>query len=159
MLKARVLNAQWPRLGVIAVVVATCHASSAAMGSHPSSEEHLQDDQAAPTIVQRLKSHKPPPEAAHLDSMLYQLTQAKDVEAFARQHQLSLVDGRVRVIIELREGHHLAEREGVIVESAYQNLVRALVPVGRLLPLAQTPEVAFIRLSHRPVPLAGPPDA
>ena len=140
-----------PGIYVALLVVAIPHLYCAAMGSDGSTEEHVQDDQAAQTIVTHRGLQKPPPEAAHLESVLYQLTQAEDVEAFARQRTIDLVEGRVQVIVELDEGDVLDMGAGVVIESRYQNLVRVLVPIDQLLPLSQRDGVRFVRLPQRPV--------
>lgn len=114
------------------LVVTASHASSEAAGSSPS-------------------TRKPSSEAARLESVLYQLTQTDNVEAFARQRAIDLVDGRVRVIVEIDTGGVLDMGAGVVMESRYQNLVRVLVPIDQLLPLSQQMGVRFVRLPQRPV--------
>lgn len=93
-----------------------------------------------------------PAQAAKMDSMLYQLTQAEDPEAFARQRDIPLVNDRVRVVIELHEGSDLVVGPEIAVEATYRNLVRALVPIGRVLSISQQEDVKFVRLPQKLVP-------
>ena len=92
-----------------------------------------------------------PQQALKLESALYQLTQATDTETFARLRAIDLIEGRVRVIVELDEGGVLDTGAGAVIESRYQNLVRVLVPIDQLLPLSQQTGVRFVRLPQRPV--------
>ena len=126
------VHALLPGLLSLFLVVTAYHASSEAAGSS-------------------LPTRKPPPEAAHLESVLYQLTQADDVAVFARQRAIDLIEGRVRVIVELNEGSVLDMGAGAVIESRYRNLVRVLVPIDQLLPLSQRKGVRFVRLPQKPV--------
>jgi len=94
-----------------------------------------------------------------LDSQLNQLVQAEmsgEAASFAEQNNITLVDGRVRVIVECSTGQVGAADEAVsavgVVESRYGDLLQAMVPVSSLTALADKASVRLIRLPQQPVP-------
>ena len=94
-----------------------------------------------------------------LDSQLNQLVQAEirgEAASFAEQHNITLVDDRVRVIVECSPGQVDAADEIVsavgVVESRYDDLLQAMVPVSSLTALADIASVRLIRLPQQPVP-------
>lgn len=89
-----------------------------------------------------------------LDSALAELYQASDPERYAREHGLEWIEGRVRVVIELRaEGSALPQGYDVAVEARNQRLVQGLVRRDQLCPLSNEPEVVQVRRPLQAVPL------
>lgn len=92
-----------------------------------------------------------PPEGFAIDQVLYTLTKSADPQAFARKHGLQLVEGRVRVIIELKSPNVLPKLSAAVkVEARSESFILALVPIAELLILAQDPAVRFIRPPEKP---------
>lgn len=96
-----------------------------------------------------------------LDSQLNQLVQAAklgDIETFAEQSNIELVDGAVRVIVESLPGQVDAAVEAAsnlgILEASYNNLLQVVVPITSLTTLANEASVRFVRLPQYPVPRA-----
>ena len=85
-------------------------------------------------------------ECPGLDSALQQVATAADPAAVAAEHGIALVDGRVRVIIELAPGASVPADAPLAVEAQYEHLVQALVAPEQLCPLAADPAIARIRL-------------
>ena len=100
--------------------------------------------------------HKPPKELK-LSSILYELAVAPEPEKFAGKHHISLTEGRVRVFISFNpassnpERDKLAENYNYAVEKKSNDILRALVPVDRLIPLSKEPVVWSIRLPDRAI--------
>jgi hypothetical protein len=96
-------------------------------------------------IVMPGAAQKQQPE--NIESVLYQLVQAQEREDFALNHGLYLKDGKVRVVIELNNDTEAPdfERYGVEIETRYENLVQALVPVDNLINLSEESNINFIR--------------
>lgn len=97
-----------------------------------------------------------------LSSQLNQLVQAEsrgETVSFAKQHNIELIDKKVRVIIETLPGQLEVIRQAVTrvgtVEASDGNLLQAVVPVSRLSALAEEPGIKFIRLPMTPAPGAG----
>ena len=88
-----------------------------------------------------------------LDSHLNQLIWAERqgvAESFARQRDIQLVDGNVRVIIECMPRQVEAATEAAnalgTVELRYRNWVQAVVPITSLTALAEAESIHFVRL-------------
>ena len=83
----------------------------------------------------------------NLESVLYQLVkcQDKDKNEFAEAHGLYLKDDKVRVIIELKDKKLVFERDDIVIETRYENLVQALVPLDNLILLSEDDNVSYIR--------------
>jgi hypothetical protein len=92
-----------------------------------------------------------PPKGFAIDQLLYTLTKSADPQAFASKHDLHLVEGRVRVIIELKSPDVLPKLSTAVkVEARSEGFILALVPIAELLILAQDPAVRFIRPPEKP---------
>ena len=95
-----------------------------------------------------------------LDSQLNQLIQAAtkgEAVSFAEQHDIELMDGKVRVIIECLPGQFeaatkAATEAGAKVETSHDDLLQVLMPITNLTTLADTASIRFIRLPQYPVP-------
>ena len=93
--------------------------------------------------LERLNLSKHP----KLESVLYQLAQSETPEEFAETHGLTVVDGKVRVIIELKSEYDvISNKFNITVENSYENLVQTLVPIGILIELSNEPYVNFVRI-------------
>jgi len=100
--------------------------------------------------------HKPPKELK-LTSILYELAIAPEPERFAKEHGISLTNGKVRVFISFNpnslrpERDRLAEHYTIVVEKKDDTLIRALVPVERLIALSKESVIWSIRLPDRAI--------
>lgn len=100
------------------------------------------------------KGHKPPKELK-LSSILYELAVAPEPEKFAKKHDIFLTEGKVRVFISFNpassnsEREQLAENYNFMVEKKSNDILRALVPIDRLIPLSKESVVWSIRLPDR----------
>jgi hypothetical protein len=100
-----------------------------------------------------------PPKELKLTSMLYELAIAPEPEGFAKEHSLFLVNGKVRVFILFDptssnlERDKLAEDYNIVVEKKSNDIVRALVPIDRLIPLSKESVIWSIRLPDRAIKL------
>ncbi|MBI4267006.1 MAG: hypothetical protein HY668_01395 [Chloroflexi bacterium] len=97
-----------------------------------------------------------------LDSRLNQLVSAErrgELAAFARQSNIELFNGEVRVIIECVPGQleaatAAATGAGAKLETSYDNLLQVRAPVASLNALAEAGSIRFIRLPRQPLPAA-----
>lgn len=95
-----------------------------------------------------------------LDSQLNQLVAAQangEAASFARQANIPLDNGRVRVVIECVPGQldaasKAAVTAGAVVETTYENLIQVLIPVTALNALADAESIKTVRLPQQPVP-------
>jgi len=100
------------------------------------------------------KQHKPP-EELKLTSVLYELAVAPDPDNFAKERNIFLTKGLVKVYITFDPGSSIREREdmfenhNITIEKKAGNLSRALVPVNRLIPLSNEPVIQSIKLPNR----------
>jgi hypothetical protein len=100
------------------------------------------------------KEHKPP-EGVSLSSVLYELAVAPDPDIFAKEHNIFLTKGSVKVYILFDPGSSISERKKIIknynilIEKKAGNLSRALVPVNRLIPLSNEPVIQSIKLPNK----------
>jgi hypothetical protein len=88
----------------------------------------------------------PPPKQEDypkLESRLFQLATAEDPIEFAKRQGLDYAVV-VRVLVEL-ESPDSSVPDGICVENRFEEEVEALVPLERLLTLAQEPQVKVIR--------------
>lgn len=107
-----------------------------------------QDSKNLPQINPSAKSHP------KLDSQLNQLVSAEmsgNAASFARQNNIGLFDGSVRVIIEVLPGQLEAASRAVNgvggkVETSSDDLLQASVPVNSLTALADSAAIRFVRL-------------
>jgi hypothetical protein len=95
-----------------------------------------------------------------LDSQLNQLVTAEkrgELDSFAKQNNIALVDGGVRVIIECVAGQLEKATEVAIAarakqESSYDNLLQVVLPVTSLSSLSEEDSIYLIRLPQPPLP-------
>jgi hypothetical protein len=98
-----------------------------------------------------------PPKGLKLSSILYELAVAPEPEKFAKKHDIFLTTGKVRVFISFNpassnsERDKLAENYNFMVEKKSNDLLRALVPIDRLIPLSKESVVWSIRLPDRAI--------
>lgn len=84
-----------------------------------------------------------------IESVLLQLANASDPEDFALTHNLHMVDGNVRVVVDLLD--ETSQLPGYAVEETrYRDRVQVLVPVEKITELAQETNVAFISAPREP---------
>ena len=82
----------------------------------------------------------------NLESVLYQLVECQNRDDFAEANALYLKDGKVRVIIELNKNNEDLEfNDDIVIETKYENLIQALVPVDNLILLSEDENVGYIR--------------
>jgi hypothetical protein len=74
----------------------------------------------------------------------------------------SIVNGnKIRVVIEFNTNNYtIPDNLGIEVETTYENMVQALVPIENLEELANNVDVRFVRMSYGPVnePILLPPN-
>lgn len=92
-----------------------------------------------------------PDQPPALESVLYGLVTAENRTAYAADRDLTLRDDKVRVVIELHSGTEVPPAFDVTVETRYENLVQAFVPVCELVPLSEHENVSFVRSPQQPV--------
>lgn len=85
-----------------------------------------------------------------LESSLYGLVTADDRAAYAETWNLNYRDGRVAVVVELRENRELPDEFDVSIETRYEHLVQATVPVDELVALSEHENVSFVRTPREP---------
>lgn len=104
------------------------------------------------------EEHKPPKELK-LTSILYELAVAPEPENFAKEHAIFLAKGKVSVFISFNpassnsEREKLAENYNIVVEKKSNDLLRAFVPIDRLIPLSKESVIWSIRLPDRAIKL------
>ena len=104
-----------------------------------------------------VKEVSKPPKELKLTSVLYELAIAPDKESFAKENDIFLSKGKVRVFISFNpassnsEREKLAENNNIVVEKKSNDLLRALVPIDRLIPLSKEFVIWSIRLPDRPI--------
>ena len=90
-----------------------------------------------------------------LSSILYDLAVSPDPKYFAKKHDISLENNRVRVFIFFEPSSSDPDRKkilndhGIIIEKSSADLTRGLVPVDHLISLSQEPVIRSIRLPDR----------
>jgi len=84
-----------------------------------------------------------------LESVLYDLTQAKNPKEFAQRHGLDVVGSRVRVVIELINPEYTLLTNFGVEETKYENSLQALIEIEKLSALADDPNIKLIRTSFK----------
>jgi len=90
-----------------------------------------------------------------LSSIIYDLAISPDPEYFAKKHDISLENNRVRVFIFFEPSSSDPDRKkilndhGIIIEKSSADLTRGLVPVDHLISLSQESVIRFIQLPDR----------
>jgi hypothetical protein len=101
-------------------------------------------------------SASPTPSApAALDATLSAYLRADNRTRYAERHGLAVEDGRVRVVIGLRDGATLPSGFDAVVELRHGNEVLASVATGDLAALARHRNVTVVRTPDRPRPQNG----
>ena len=109
------------------------------------------------TFADGIKEGHKPPKGLKLSSILYELAVAPEPEKFAKKYDIFLTEGKVRVFISFNpassnsERDKLAENYNFMVEKKSNDLLRALVPIDRLIPLSKESVVWSIRLPDRAI--------
>ena len=109
------------------------------------------------TFADGIKEGHKPPKGLKLSSILYELAVAPEPEKFAKKHDIFLTEGKARVFISFNpassnsERDKLAENYNFMVEKKSNDLLRALVPIDRLIPLSKESVVWSIRLPDRAI--------
>jgi hypothetical protein len=107
------------------------------------------------TPSEKSKDLKPPKELK-LTSILYELAIASDKEKFAKEHNIDICDGKVRVFIFLDpcssepERKELVENYSMLVEKKTDNLLRVSVLTEQLIPLSNERIIRSITLPDKP---------
>ena len=107
------------------------------------------------TLPKELSKQHNPPGELKLTSVLYELAVAPDPENFAKEHNIFLTKGLVKVYISFDPGSSNSKREdmienyNIVIEKKAGNLSRAWVPVNRLIPLSNESVIQSIKLPNR----------
>lgn len=88
-----------------------------------------------------------------VDSQLIQLYSSEDPEKFAADAGISLVNGKVRIIIETEGEVDLSNISGFIDEASSSNLIQGMVSIKELCKVSNLHNVKFVRLPSKSVPV------
>jgi len=91
-----------------------------------------------------------PPSGIPIESTLYHLLIARDWFDFAATRALSVVGLRVEVVAEILPGAALDPAYTAYVVEEGQGLAKLLLPIDRLLALARSSAVGYVRSPYRP---------
>ncbi|HWR26344.1 MAG TPA: hypothetical protein VN316_00545 [candidate division Zixibacteria bacterium] len=100
-------------------------------------------------LAQPFNDTQPYSKNPKLESVLSQLISANDPKEFTGVHDLYMQDGKVRAVVEITDEKALLPAF-VVEETRYKNRVQVLVPVEKLVELANETNVTFIRAPSRP---------
>ncbi|MBW2575848.1 MAG: hypothetical protein JRC88_10250 [Deltaproteobacteria bacterium] len=141
---------------ILAVILAGCVTNS---------EKDLNVTKSVPekkekTLPKEFNKEHKLPEEIKLTSVLYELAVAPDPDIFAKERNIFLTKGLVKVYILFDPGSSIFERKkierkkiienhNITIEKKAGNLSRALVPVNRLIPLSKESVVQSIKLPNR----------
>lgn len=103
------------------------------------------------TMSDNHRADRQTPSALH--EPLGGLEQAEDNESFAEQHNLTVDDGTVRVVIELEPGHEPPEALIVSIEDRYGRRLRGYVRIAELSELAAHEAVRAVRPPEQAEPM------
>ena len=118
---------------------------------------HYLPEKKEDTLTGEFKAKRKPPRELKLTSILYELAIASEPENFAKQHDIFLSNGRVRVFIFFDPASSSSEREKIVenyklvFEKKSNALLRALVPIDGLIPMSKESIIWSIRLPDRPI--------
>jgi hypothetical protein len=149
--EAGVMNLKSILLIILAILFLGCLITTKKDSNAVSSMPEKNED----TFVDGIKVGHKPPKELKLSSILYKLAVASEPEKFAKRHDVFLTEGKVRVFISFNptssnsERDKLTENYNFIVEKKSNDLLRALVPMDRLIPLSKEAVVWSIRLPDR----------
>ena len=108
-----------------------------------------------------MKLRHKPPKGLKLSSILYELAASSEPEKFAKEHGIFMGEGKVRVFVSFNpassdsEINKLTESYNFVIEKKSSNLLRALVPIDKLIPLSKDSAVWSIRLPDRAIKQGG----
>lgn len=118
---------------------------------------HYLPEKKEDTLTGEFKAKRKPPRELKLTSILYELAIASEPENFAKEHDIFLSNGRVRVFIFFDPASSRSEREKIVenyklvFEKKSNALLRALVPIDGLIPMSKESVIWLIRLPDRPI--------
>ncbi len=118
---------------------------------------HYLPEKKEDTLTGEFKAKRKPPRELKLTSILYELAIASEPENFAKEHDIFLSNGRVRVFIFFNPASSRSEREKIVenyklvFEKKSNDLLRALVPIDGLIPVSKESIIWSIRLPDRPI--------
>lgn len=118
---------------------------------------HYLPEKKEDTLTGEFKAKRKPPRELKLTSILYELAIASEPEDFAKEHDIFLSNGRVRVFIFFNPASSKSEREKIfenyklVFEKKSNALLRALVPIDGLIPMSKESIIWSIRLPDRPI--------
>ncbi|MCD5415974.1 hypothetical protein LR032_02545 [Candidatus Bipolaricaulota bacterium] len=93
-----------------------------------------------------------PPEGVAIDSNLYWLTVSADWFAAASAKGITRIGLRVVVVAEKVPGEMIPEAFAPYIESETEKLARLLLPIERLVELARSGSIGYVRPPYRPHP-------
>ena len=74
---------------------------------------------------------------------------APAVQKYAQSHAIKMTDNKVQVVVELKQEENdlsfLTTEYGLEIQTSYQNMVQAMVPLTKIMDLAQDPRVNYLR--------------
>ncbi len=106
-------------------------------------------------IAQKDYPEYKPQEGVSLSSVLYELAVAPDPDVFAKERNIILTKGLVKVYIlfdpvsSITEREEMIENYNITIEKKGGNLSRALIPINRLIPLSNESVIQSIKLPDR----------
>jgi ribosomal protein S12 len=137
-------------LQLVSVCLVALAASGCLAGTNGAESTPQPKPSAAPTSVPTASPSPTPPST--LDSTLVQLVNADNRTAYAERHGITLDEGRVRVLIGLRESTPLPDDFDTSVELRHETEVIAFVAVSDLVALSRHENVTVVRVPDRPYP-------
>ncbi len=93
-----------------------------------------------------------PPEGVAIDSSLYALSVAPDWFSYAKAKGLTRVGLRVEVVAEKLPGGTIPEAYTAYVESETDALAKLLLPIEKLVGLARSSDIGYVRPPYQPHP-------
>jgi len=96
-------------------------------------------------------------EKEKLQSILFELVTSDNKEKFAKEHDIFLYEGKVKVFILFDQASSQLDREKVsefhhiVIEKKSDNVARTLVPIDELIPLSKESVVSSISIPAKPI--------
>ena len=137
--------------GLLSIPACTSNPEGTELPSPEQAEEGENIEVLPPLLDETEKGN--PKLSGHLNRLIEAERQG-EAESFARQRNIELVDGKVRVVIECLPGQveaaaEAATKAGAKLEPSYKNWLPALVPITSLTALAEAESIRLIRLPIR----------
>ena len=106
-------------------------------------------EQGGPSPTEIVKGEGHP----KIDRPLYELTRVDNIEEFAKNNLLDIVDGNVRVYLDLNNNKYILPEDFGIVEIRLEeyNSIQALVRIDKLLILAEDLDIRYIKVPGKPI--------